>query len=102
MDLDHIKKLSPEFLGAIAGAAAAGAVIFPEHRIIGALGLGGVMLFIALKMTPCCDGCADGKGCGGDAPSSSASQPAPTSTSVAVGELFSASATVASAGRACS
>lgn len=106
LDLDHVKKLSPGWLAAIAGAAAAGATIVPGHRILAALGFGGAMFVVALKLTPCCDGCAQGAGCGGTTETSST--PAATST-IDVGEpssvspltLFNNTAVVASGGRAC-
>lgn len=109
LDLDHVKKLSHGWLAAIAGAAAAGATIVPAHRVLAAVGFGGAMLFIALKLTPCCDGCAQGAGCGGEAASSSTPATTPTtpSTTIAEGEpvspaaLFSRTAIVNSAGKAC-
>jgi len=51
---------------AIAGAVAAGAIVFAGHRILGGLALGGAMFLVALQLTPCCADCAQGKAtCGG-------------------------------------
>lgn len=51
--------LSPAWWGAIAGAIAAGATLFPESRIIGGIGGGIAMLFVAKKISaPCCADCA--------------------------------------------
>lgn len=52
---EQLSKLGPGWLGAIAGAAAAGATIFAEHRVIGALGAGAAMTYLALRVTgtPC-------------------------------------------------
>lgn len=57
--VEEFKSLSPAWLGAIAGAIAAGATLFPEHRILGGLGAGAVVFFIARRASgPCCDECA--------------------------------------------
>lgn len=59
LDTDTLKKLSPPWWGAIAGAVAAGATLAPNHRILGGA-LGGLaMFYIAKKLTgPCCAECA--------------------------------------------
>jgi hypothetical protein len=64
IDSEHVKRISPEFWGAIAGAVAAGAILFPSSRVIGGAIGGAAMFVVALKLTPCCDGCAKGQGCG--------------------------------------
>lgn len=74
---ENVKRISPGFWGAIAGAAAAGATIWSGNRVLGGLLAGGAMFLVALKLTPCCDGCAQGKGCGGT------SEPAPAPEAVA-------------------
>jgi hypothetical protein len=57
--MDSLKKLSPQWWGAIAAAAAAGATVFAEHRVLGGLALGGAMLWLARKASaPCCASCA--------------------------------------------
>jgi hypothetical protein len=64
-DVDHIKKIPPTWWAVVAGAGAAGATIFDKHRVLaGAVAAGAAFLF-ALYVTPCCDGCAAGQGCGG-------------------------------------
>jgi hypothetical protein len=62
--LDHIKRVKPEFWGVIAAVAAVGAATF-GNKILGAALLGGAAFVVALQFTPCCDGCAQGQGCGG-------------------------------------
>lgn len=76
------KRLTPGWFAAIAGAAVAGATLVPSHKVIagGIAGLG--MLAIALHLTPCCDGCAAGAGCGA---TTSTTVP-PTAPKLAVGE----------------
>jgi hypothetical protein len=56
-DFHRITNVSPAWWGAVAGAATAGAVLFPEHRLLGGALVGGAMLVIALYKTPCCAGC---------------------------------------------
>lgn len=68
LDLDHVKKLTPGWWGAIAGAAAAGATLVPSSRVLAGAAGGVAMLLVALHLTPCCDGCAAGQGCGASAP----------------------------------
>jgi hypothetical protein len=65
LDLAHVKRISPGWWGAIAGVAAAGAALVPSARILAGLLGGGAMFALALHQTPCCDGCAQGAGCGG-------------------------------------
>lgn len=56
--VDDFKNLPPAWLGAIAGAVAAGAALFPDNRIAGGLGAGALVFFIARKATkPCCAEC---------------------------------------------
>lgn len=59
-----LQRLTPGWFSAIAGAAIAGATLVPHHRILAGLGAGVSMLAIAIALTPCCDGCAAGQGCG--------------------------------------
>lgn len=66
LDLDHVTKLPPQWWAAIAGAAAAGATIFDGNRVVGGLAAGVAMMLVALKLQPCCAGCAGGGGCGGE------------------------------------
>lgn len=67
-----IKRITPGWWGAIAGAVAAGASLFPNGRLIGGAAAGAAMFLLAKKMTPCCDGCAAGQGCGDDVQSADA------------------------------
>lgn len=46
LSVDDLKKLSPAWWGAIAGAVAAGATLLPNQRLLGGLG-GGVAMFLA-------------------------------------------------------
>jgi len=81
LDVDRAKRLTPGWFAAIAGAAVAGATLVPDHKIIAGLGAGIGMLAIALKLTPCCDGCAAGQGCGDAKPTTIAvGEPSPVST----------------------
>jgi hypothetical protein len=73
---ENVKRISPGFWGAIAGAAAAGATVFSTNRVLGGLVAGGAMFLVALKLTPCCDGCAQGQGCG-DAKTAAPAAPGP-------------------------
>jgi hypothetical protein len=104
LDPHKVKNISAGFWAAIAGAAAAGATVFSGNRIVGGLVGGAAMFLIALRLAPCCAGCAEGKGCGGDAPT--APTPAPTPAPVAesavdVRKLF-ADVEQRNTGRACS
>ena len=58
-DLHRIPNVSPLWWGAIASAAAAGAILFPDARIVGGTVAGGALLVLALYKTPCCASCAD-------------------------------------------
>jgi hypothetical protein len=56
---DSLRKLPPAWWGAIAGAAVAGATLFPSARLLGGLGAAGLVLYVAHKATaPCCADCA--------------------------------------------
>lgn len=75
--LSRIEDISPTWWGAIAGAVAAGAVAVPTHRVLAGAALGGAVLWLALRrLAPCCQSCAEGKGCEGapldDAPAAAA------------------------------
>jgi hypothetical protein len=57
--METLKKLSPQWWGAIAAAVAAGASVFSNHRILGGLALGAGMLYVAKRASePCCAACA--------------------------------------------
>lgn len=57
-----IKRITPAWWGAIAGAAVVGATLFPATRVIAGAIAGGAMLAVANHVTkPCCDGCKDGR-----------------------------------------
>lgn len=59
MNLDALKKLSPAWWGAIAGAVAAGASLFPDSRLVGGVAAGAAMFYVAKKVSaPCCAACA--------------------------------------------
>ena len=70
----QLEQIGPQWWGAIAGAAAAGAVIVPSHRIIAGLAAGAAVAWLALgrpmpTKAPCCASCADHSGpCEGGAP----------------------------------
>jgi len=75
------KRLTPGWFAAIAGAAVAGATLVPSHKVIAGLGAGLGMLAVALHLTPCCDGCAAGQGCGpAKAPTIAVGEPGPVVT----------------------
>lgn len=58
--VERVQKVPAMWWGAVAGAAAAGATIFPDARVIAALALGGGMLALAVKLAvPCCSDCAE-------------------------------------------
>jgi len=58
--IEELKRLPPAWWGAIAGAVAAGATLFPNHRVFGGLGAGALVYFLARKATqPCCADCAN-------------------------------------------
>lgn len=60
MTLSKITNVSPGWWSAIAGAAAAGAMLMPGRRILAGAVLGGAMLALAVhKVAPC--GCTDSK-----------------------------------------
>jgi hypothetical protein len=60
MNLDTIKNISPAWWGVVAGAVAAGATLFADHRLVGGLGAGAVALYFAAKKSaPCCAACAE-------------------------------------------
>jgi hypothetical protein len=57
--VDKLKKISPQWWGAIAGATAAGATVLDSNRLLGGLVAGGAMLAFAVKQSaPCCAECA--------------------------------------------
>jgi hypothetical protein len=59
----RLRSLSPGWWSAVAGAAGAGAIIVPAHRVVAALVGGGTMLAIALwQEKPCCASCAESPG----------------------------------------
>jgi len=63
-ELEHLRALPIGWWGAVAGAAVAGATLFPETRVLAGGAAAAAMLLLALKLTPCCAGCAAGAGCG--------------------------------------
>lgn len=72
--LAKTRHLSPAWLGAIAGAAAAAATVVPDNRLLGAALAGGAVWLLAIDRMdaqldhaaePCCAGCAAGEGCSG-------------------------------------
>lgn len=84
--MQRMEQLGPHWLGAAAGAAAAGAVVWPAHRALAAAGAAAVVIALGLyaqrghgptaAAEPCCQGCADGHGCEGTAPAPVADAPA--------------------------
>lgn len=60
-DPSRIPNVSPLWWGAIASGAAAGAILFPEHRVLGGVIAGSALLVLALYKTPCCAGCGGHK-----------------------------------------
>lgn len=78
---NDLQTLEPQWYGAAAGAAAAGAVLFPAYRV--AAGLAGAATVLALALRsggtpPCCDGCADhSKPCAGSAVAPTVAAPKP-------------------------
>ena len=75
-DADRLLKISPNWWGAIASVAAAGAILVPTRRIVADAVAGLALLALAYYKTPCCAGCAAGAGCGSGA-SSGAGSPMP-------------------------
>jgi hypothetical protein len=71
--VDKLKRMSPGWFGAAAGVAVAGAALFQGSRLLAGLLGGGAVLALGIYVTPCCDGCAQGQGCGGSATTSSTS-----------------------------
>lgn len=57
-DFHRITNISPGWWSAVAGAATAGAVLVPDHRITAGAVLGSVLLVVALYKAPCCSACA--------------------------------------------
>lgn len=57
-DLHKVERLSPGWVSAVFGAAGAGALLVPNHRVLAGAALGAGVLLFALYMTPCCSGCA--------------------------------------------
>lgn len=86
-DLDHVKRITPGWWGAIAGVAGGAAALFPGRRVLAGAIAGAALFGLALHMTPCCDGCAGGQGCGGAAPPTAPSSPpiVPTDRAAAAG-----------------
>jgi hypothetical protein len=71
--MTDLKKLSPAWWGAVAGAVAAGASLAPNARILGGAAGGAAMLLLAHKMSsPCCAECAGAAASSGAASSESA------------------------------
>lgn len=64
----NLQNIGPQWWGAIAGAAGAGAIVVPSHRIVAALAAGSLVAWLALGMpgvgtkaaAACCDDCAHG------------------------------------------
>jgi hypothetical protein len=84
-DIDHLRALPIGWWGAIAGAAVAGATLFPSARVLAGAAAAAGMLTLAVKLTPCCDGCAAGKGCGGS-PTTETADPPTGGTVIARGD----------------
>jgi hypothetical protein len=82
-DLDKVKRISPGWWGAVAGAAAAGAALVPSSRLLAGALAAGAVFALALRNTPCCEGCAAGAGC---APTDTTSPPRATPTDVVVAD----------------
>jgi hypothetical protein len=61
----RLREVSASWYAAAAGAAVAGAAVFPQRRVLAGLVAGLGVLVIAVRNTPCCSGCAQGGGCGG-------------------------------------
>ncbi|TXH47102.1 MAG: hypothetical protein E6Q97_27955 [Desulfurellales bacterium] len=90
---ERAKRIKPEWWSAIAGAAGAGALVAPGHRVWGALLLGGAVAALAYSQTACCESCAHGGTCAGeaDALASAADHAAAAESDVAaVAKLFTA------------
>jgi hypothetical protein len=115
--VDKLKRMSPAWYGAAAGAAVAGATLFPDARLFSGLLGAGAVLALGLYVTPCCDSCADaaadashatpqdaapapaassapcqGCGQGADAPAPPAMLTAPTTSSTALATATAAKA----------
>lgn len=101
--LAEIKSLPPTWWGIAFGGAAAGAAVFPNHRIIAAAIVAAGVLLLAHNVTkPCCSACA-GDPTNGHPPikpgpvfSDDAPLPKPTPDA-----LFAASAVVRGGGGGC-
>jgi hypothetical protein len=102
---DEFKSLPPAWLGAIAGAVAAGATLVPEHRLLaGALAGAGVFLLARHASKPCCAECASASSSSAQAPAPAAAATTDATDTVAMDggdDLFGGSADIlASSGAA--
>lgn len=91
-----VQELSPAWWTAIGGAAVAGAVLVPTHRVVAGLVAGAALVALALARMPrkaCCAACAGGAG-------ASAPAPAPTPTPMPTVTLVDTDALLAQAARA--
>lgn len=66
---DVVTHLHPEWYAAAAGAAGAGALLMPNHRLLaGGLGAALVLALAIKQHAPCCQECAEHKPCAGAEP----------------------------------
>jgi hypothetical protein len=79
--VDKLKRMSPAWYGAAAGAAVAGATLFPDARLFSGLFGAGAVLALGLYVTPCCDSCADAAAATDTSHASSQDAPAPAASS---------------------
>lgn len=93
-----LKRITPEWWGAIAGAVAASVMLFPGSRVIAGLIGGGAMLAVARHVTkPCCDGCKDGSApCAGSVTTTRETTAAAPTTQLATVQPQSAPTTTSS------